>query len=187
LLDARGRADCEGELVSGFVEVDERGRSTDARGVDASEQARDFRRAGGKKPSALRGIRPICVSCLSLGRRTHESCFHGGSTSVESAELVSRSFSFGVLQPLGSPWVSAVGVRQLDPSPYSPSSRSSAGSASGPCTGRPFTPQASTGNTISFFVCTLSFGHIRFALRNTACWQLYLILSPASVSCGRTW
>lgn len=33
----------------------------------------------------------------------------------------------------------------------------------------------------------LSFGHIRLALRNTACSQLNLMLSPASVSCGRTW
>jgi hypothetical protein len=37
VLDARARAGRDGELVTGFVDVDERGRSTDARGVDASE------------------------------------------------------------------------------------------------------------------------------------------------------
>ena len=37
LLEARGRAGRDGELVTGFVEVEERGRSTEARGVDASE------------------------------------------------------------------------------------------------------------------------------------------------------
>jgi hypothetical protein len=65
VLDARGRAEfVEGELWRGFVfvDVEERGRSTEARGVDAaSEYAVDFRRAGGKKPRARRGMRPICV------------------------------------------------------------------------------------------------------------------------------
>src|SRR5690242_21056429 len=59
LLDARGRVGWEGEVVCalGFVEVEERGRSTEARGVEvASEYATDFRRAGGKKPSARRGM-----------------------------------------------------------------------------------------------------------------------------------
>lgn len=188
LLDARGREDCEGELVSGFVEVDERGRSADGRGVDASEYARDFRLAGGKKPRALRGMRPICVGALSFGRSTQESCFQSGSDSAfEKTELLSASLCLGMLQPLGSPCVSVVGVLLLlESSPYSPSSRSSAGSASGACTRVPLTPQASTGNKISFFICTLSFGHMRFALRSIACWQLYLILSPASVSCGLT-
>jgi hypothetical protein len=37
LLDARARAGRDGESVRGFVDVEERGRSTDARGVDASE------------------------------------------------------------------------------------------------------------------------------------------------------
>lgn len=40
LLDARGRVGCEGELVCvlGFVEVEERGRSTEARGVLAASE-----------------------------------------------------------------------------------------------------------------------------------------------------
>lgn len=37
LLEARGRAECEEPPVTEFVDVDERERSTDARGVDASE------------------------------------------------------------------------------------------------------------------------------------------------------
>jgi hypothetical protein len=172
--------------VSGFVDVDERGISTDARGVDASEYARDFRRAGGKKPSALRGMRPICVGCLSLGKRTQESCVHGVSDSDEGTELFSWSFFFGVVQPLGRPWVSGTGALLLEPSPYSPSNKSSAGRASGPWTGLPFTPHASTGSTTCFLICMLSLGHIRLAFRSTACSQLYLMQIPASVSCGRT-
>jgi hypothetical protein len=104
----------------------------------------------------------------------------------ETTEFASDSLCFGVLQPFGRPDVSFVGVLLLEPSPYSPSSRSSSGRASGPCAGRPLTPQASTGSTTVVFVCTLSFGHMRFALRSTACSQLYLMLMPASVSCGRT-
>jgi hypothetical protein len=41
LLDARGRVGWEGELVRvlfGFVEVEERGRSTDARGVEVASE-----------------------------------------------------------------------------------------------------------------------------------------------------
>jgi hypothetical protein len=133
-------------------------------------------------------MRPICVGCLSLGRRTHESCFHGESASAldETAEVVSVCLRLGVAQPLGSPCVSGTGALLFEPSPYSPSRRSSSGRASGPCTGRPLTPQASTGSTTCFLYCTLSFGHMRFALRRTAWSQLYLMLSPASVSCGRT-
>ena len=175
--------------MSGFVEVEERGRSTETRGVDVSEYVKDFRRAGGKKPSPLRGIRPICVGRLSLGRRTQESCFHGVSTSAcdDEAEFMSVSFALWVLQPLGSPFVSSTGAFLLDSAPYSPSNRSSSGRTSGPGTGRPLTPQASTGRMTVCFVCTLSLGHMRFDFRSTACWQLYLILSPANVSCGRTW
>ena len=173
--------------MSGLVDVEERGMSTEARGVEASEYTRDFRLAGGKKPRALRGMRAISVGCLSLGSSTQESCFHGASASEERLELVSLSFFFGVVHPLGRPWVSEDEDLLLDSSLNCPRIRSSAGRASGPWTGRPFTPQASTGRTISFLICMLSFGHIRFALRRTACWQLYLILSPASVSCGRTW
>jgi hypothetical protein len=69
-------------VVSELVEVEGRDKSTEARGVSVSENARDFRRAGGKKPSALRGMRPISVGFVSLGSRTQESCIHGDSKSV---------------------------------------------------------------------------------------------------------
>lgn len=73
-----GEADC---VFVALVEVDDRGKSKDCFGV-ASEKVTDFRLAGGKKPSALRGMRPICVALESLGRSTQESCFHGGSGSA---------------------------------------------------------------------------------------------------------
>lgn len=189
LLDARGRVGCEGELVRvfGLVEVEERGRSTDARGVDAaSEKVTDFRRAGGKKPRARRGMRAICVGCLSLGRRTQESCVQGCSEAAleETTELVSVLFCFGVAHPLGKPAASGFLSELLA---YSPKSRSSSGRASGPCTGRPLTPQASTGSTIVFLERIVSLGHIRLALRSTACSQLYFMQTPASVSCFLTW
>jgi hypothetical protein len=103
VLDARGR-----DAGDGFVADDagERERSTDGLGVDAaSEYAFDFRRAGGKKPSARRGMRPICVGLWSLGRSTHESCFQGGSVSglEDMADAVSESFWRGVDQPFGRP------------------------------------------------------------------------------------
>jgi hypothetical protein len=69
-------------VVSELVEVEGRDKSTEARGVFVSENARDFRRAGGKKPSARRGMRPICVGLVSLGNMTQESCTHGESGSM---------------------------------------------------------------------------------------------------------
>ena len=51
---------------------------------------------------------------------------------------------------------------------------------------RPFTPQASTGSTTVFRTCILSLGHNRFAFRKTWGLQLYLIMTPAIVSCGFT-
>jgi hypothetical protein len=186
VLDARGRDAGDGFVVG---DAGERDKSTDGLGVDAaSEYAFDFRRAGGKKPSARRGMRPICVGLWSLGRSTQESCFQGGSVSglEDMTECVSESLWRGVDQPFGRPCVSHFGALVLEVSPYSPSNRSSSGRASGPCAGRPLTPHASTGSTTAFFVCTLSLGHIRFDLRSIAWSQLYLMLMPASVSCGRT-
>ena len=122
LLDARGREVlCVGELACEFVDVDERGRSTDALGVEASENTRDFRLAGGKKPSSLRGIRPICVGFLSFGRRTQESCFQGGSESAldvegESVEDVSVSLGFDEDQPLGNALEPVSGLLLQSPS-----------------------------------------------------------------------
>jgi hypothetical protein len=175
----------EGECV--LVEVEDRGMSTEALGVDASEKTTDFRLAGGKKPNSLRGMRPISIGSLSLGRSTHESCFHGGSDSVldtdgDRVDTVSVSLGLEELQPLGKALARSSGL-----SLQSPSRRCSSCWASGPATGRPFTPHASTGSTMVFFVCTLSLGHMRLAFRRTAGWQLYLIVRPASVSCGRTW
>jgi len=87
-LVARGLEDFEiGELAFPLVEVEGRDdKSTEGRGVEASENARDFRLAGGKKPSARRGSRPISVGSVSLGNRTHESCVHGVSESVFDCE-----------------------------------------------------------------------------------------------------
>ena len=95
-----------GEFACELVEVDERGRSTEALGVDASEKTRDFRLAGGKKPSSLRGMRPISVGSLSLGSSTQESCFQGGSESAldtdgERADEVSTSLGAEEVQPRG--------------------------------------------------------------------------------------
>jgi len=63
-----------------FVDIEDRGRSREDDGV--SENVRDFRRAGGKKPRVLRGSRAISVGMVSFGSNTHESCFQGGSDSV---------------------------------------------------------------------------------------------------------
>lgn len=104
LLDARGLDElCVGEFTCEFVEVDERGKSTEALGVDVSEKTRDFRLAGGKKPSSFRGIRPISVGSLSLGSSTQESCFHGCSESAldtegESIDDVSVSLDLDAVQ-----------------------------------------------------------------------------------------
>ena len=92
-------------------------------------------------------------------------------------------FCLGVVQPLGRPSVAGFLLEVL---PNSPSNRSSSGRASGPCTGRPLTPQASTGSTIVFLDSIVSFGHMRLAFRRTACSQLYLMQTPASVSCFLT-
>jgi hypothetical protein len=63
-----------------FVDIEDRGRSKEDDGV--SENVRDFRRAGGKKPRVLRGNRAISVGTVSFGSNTHESCFQGGSKSA---------------------------------------------------------------------------------------------------------
>lgn len=123
VLDARGREILvEGECV--LVEVEDRGISTDALGVDASEKTIDFRLAGGKKPSSLLGMRPISMGSLSLGRRTQESCFHGSESALEtegeSLEDVSGSLGFEPVQPLGNPSELSSGLLL-----QSPSSRSS--------------------------------------------------------------
>ena len=128
LLDARGLVGWEGEPVRGFVDVEERGKSTDARGVEASEYVIDLRRAGGKNPKALRGIRAICVGFLSFDNSTQESCFQGVSDSAldDSTEVVSSSFGgvAGTFQPFGSPALFGMGVL-LVLSPKSPKSKSS--------------------------------------------------------------
>lgn len=83
-----------GEVVWVFmrsVDVEERGMSREAEGVVASENASDFRLAGGKKPRVLRGIRPISVGMVSFGRRTQESCFQGGSVSAFECDRVRAS------------------------------------------------------------------------------------------------
>lgn len=41
---------------------------------EVSETVFDFRRAGGKKPSVLRGMRRISTSSDICGIRTHDSC-----------------------------------------------------------------------------------------------------------------
>ena len=41
---------------------------------DVSEKLLDFRRAGGMKPSVLRGIRRISSGSDIFGIRTHDSC-----------------------------------------------------------------------------------------------------------------
>ena len=41
---------------------------------EASEKAWDFRRAGGKKPRVLRGIRRISTGSVIVGIRTQDSC-----------------------------------------------------------------------------------------------------------------
>jgi hypothetical protein len=43
-------------------------------GSELSEKVIDFRRAGGKKPSVLRGMRRISTSSGMFGIRTHDSC-----------------------------------------------------------------------------------------------------------------
>ena len=84
----------------------------------------DFRRAGGKKPSALRGIRPISVGDVSLGNITQESWVHGGSESVvDRDEDGSRGLSAGLAHPLGSAFEFALASGEL--SPRSPSNKSS--------------------------------------------------------------
>lgn len=92
-----------GECV--LVELEDRGRSVEALGVDASENTKDFRLAGGKKPSSLRGMRPISTGSLSLGKRTQESCFQGGSESALDTEGgpvdVSLSLGLELVQPFG--------------------------------------------------------------------------------------
>ena len=43
-------------------------------GSEVSEKLLDFRRAGGKKPSVLRGMRSISTGWGMEGIRTHDSC-----------------------------------------------------------------------------------------------------------------
>lgn len=110
-----------------MVDVEERGMSKEAEG-DASEKASDFRRAGGKKPSALRGMRPISVGLLSFGRSTQESCLHGGSESALECEEDGTS-GLSVVWDVGEPQPLGVGLESgpvlFEPLPYSPSNRSS--------------------------------------------------------------
>lgn len=128
---------------------------------------------------------------------THESCFQGVSESVvevvlggpgpEDAlvdfECHPLERSFGMLLLVGSPNSAGEG----SPSCIKSSSSSTCPTANrGPDTGLPFTPQASTGTTTTFRVCTLSCDHNRFAFCSTPCWQLYRIARPASVSFFRT-
>src|SRR3954468_17889208 len=54
---------------------------------EVSEKVVDFRRAGGKKPRVLRGIRRISTGSGILGIRTHDSCLH----EVVSCDEVSES------------------------------------------------------------------------------------------------
>lgn len=119
LLDARGREILVvGECV--LVEVEDRGMSTEALGVDASENTRDFRLGGGKKPSSLRGMRPISIGSLSFGRSTQESCLQGGSESAldtegESVDDVSISLGLEAVQPLGRPLELSSGLMLQSP------------------------------------------------------------------------
>ena len=43
---------------------------------EVSEKVIDFRRAGGKKPRVLRGMRRISTGSGVLGIRTHDSCLY---------------------------------------------------------------------------------------------------------------
>jgi hypothetical protein len=53
--------------------------------------------------------------------------------------------------------------------------------------GLPFTPHASTGKINVGRVCTVSFGHIRFAFLRAFAEMLYRIVIPAKVSFFVTW
>lgn len=76
-----------GEECTLLVDVEERGRSREGVGDVASENAIDFRLAGGKKPSVRRGMRPISVGCVLFGRSTQESCFQGCSVSALECDV----------------------------------------------------------------------------------------------------
>ncbi len=86
--EARWRREKGSAVMTAAGEMSVEGRaglkSRDARGVpeERSEKVRDFRRARGKKPSVRRGMRAISMGSVECGRRTQESCFHGGSASV---------------------------------------------------------------------------------------------------------
>ena len=56
-------------------------------GLEASEKVLDFRRAGGKKPSVLRGMRRISTGSVIVGICTHDSCLK----EVVSCDEVSES------------------------------------------------------------------------------------------------
>lgn len=150
-LDGDGEEVCDGVE---FVDIEDRGRSREDDGV--SENVRDFRRAGGKKPRVLRGSRAISVGTVSFRSNTHESCFQGGSDSAWEELVEDGGRGKGVLwlvescgcQPFEAIGV-CVGVLSLSEelSPWPPSKRSSSFWLQSN-TGRPFTPQASTGRTI---------------------------------------
>jgi hypothetical protein len=122
----------EGEwaCVDDMVEKEERGRSREEEAVGVSENVRDFRRAGGKKPRVRRGRRATSVGVVELGRRTQDSCFQGGS---ESAWEVEEEGGRGAdviwcveeCHPLAEE--ACVGVRSVSAvlSPYPPRRRSS--------------------------------------------------------------
>lgn len=77
----------DGELAwEDTVDSEERGRSREEDAVGVSENVRDFRRAGGKKPKVRLGRRATSVGFVSFPKTTQDSCFQGGSDSVLEVE-----------------------------------------------------------------------------------------------------
>ena len=125
-----------------------------------------------------------------FGRKTQESCFHGCSSGGET-EMEGDDGTLGNADsdasdgsedgPQGT-WVD-VGVFMrssfcVDESPLMCISSS--------VSFRPRTLQASIGRYTVFRICMRSLGHSRFAFLKTGAVQLYLIITPASVSSGLT-
>jgi hypothetical protein len=134
---------------------------------EVSEKVIDFRRAGGKKPRVLRGMRRISTGSGVLGIRTQDSCLY----EVVSCDEVSESERD---RGSGELWTSNrardgsckslfVAVDAL----LSDSRRSKFSWASS--TFLPRTPQASTGRKTCVRICILSLGQNLLTLRNTAC------------------
>lgn len=134
---------------------------------EVSEKVIDFRRAGGKKPSVLRGMRRISTGSGVLGIRTHDSCLY----EVVSCDEVSESERDRGSEELwtsnragdGSCKSFFVAVEAL----LSDSRRSKF-----PWTSSSFlprTPQASTGRKTCVRMWILSLGQNLLTLRNTAC------------------